>query len=168
MQQTRRPGDKETSRQGDREPRRPAHRSNTGRVFLPVSLSPSLLVCLLGAVLFPGGCTKGPTPPRLVPVSGKVLYQNKPVPLAWLRFYPDGSKEGQGFVADGQSKEDGTFTLQTYPHGPGAVPGRYKVTIALEARGAGIPNRFADSEQTPLRVEVKDEGAPDLLLGLTD
>jgi hypothetical protein len=122
----------------------------------------------LGAVVLPGGCSKGPTPPRLVPVSGKIVFHNKPVQLAWLRFYPDGSQEGQRFVADGQTRQNGTFTLQTYPHGPGAVPGRYKVTITLEARGAGIPARYADAEQTPLRVEVKEEGAPDLLLRLTD
>jgi hypothetical protein len=104
----------------------------------------------------------------LVPVSGKLVYQNKPVPLAWLRFYPDASQKGQGLVADGQSKEDGTFTLQTYPHGPGAVPGKYKVTITLEARGTGIASRYADAEQTPLRVEVKEAGASDLVLRLTD
>jgi hypothetical protein len=127
-----------------------------------------LAVLVLGTVAVAGGCSKGPTPPRLVPVSGKIVYQNKPVALAWLRFYPDGFKEGQGFVADGQSKEDGTFTLQTYPHGPGAAPGRYKVTITLEARGAGALTRYADSERTPLHVEVKEEGAPDLLLRLTD
>jgi hypothetical protein len=119
-------------------------------------------------LVYLGGCSKGLTPPRLVPVSGKLVYQNKPVPLAWLRFYPDAPQGGQGFVADGQSKQDGIFTLQTYPHGPGAVPGRYKVVITLEARGAGIPNRYADPEQTPLRVEVNEEGAPDLLLRLTD
>lgn len=123
---------------------------------------------VLCAVVIPVGCSKGPTPPRLVPVSGKLIYQNKPVPLAWLRFYPDAPQAGQGFVADGQCKQDGTFTLQTYPHGPGAVPGRYKVVITLEARGAGIPNRYADPEQTPLRVEIQEEGAPDLLLRLTD
>jgi len=95
-----------------------------------------LVLCV---VVVLGGCSKGPAPPRLVPVSGKLVYQNKPVPLAWLRFYPDAPQQGQGFVADGQSKEDGTFSLQTYPHGPGAVPGRYKVTITLEARGTGFP-----------------------------
>ena len=124
-----------------------------------------LVLCV---VVVLGGCSKGPAPPRLVPVSGKLVYQNKPVPLAWLRFYPDAPQQGQGFVADGQSKEDGTFSLQTYPHGPGAVPGRYKVTITLEARGTGFPTRYADPEQTPLRIEVKEEGTADLLLRLAD
>jgi hypothetical protein len=127
-----------------------------------------LTVLVLTAVAIAAGCSKRPTPPQLVPVGGKVVYRDKPVQSAWLRFYPDGSKESEGLVADGQSKEDGTFILQTYPHGPGAVPGRYKVTIAVEARGAGIPKKYADSEQTPLRAEVKEEGSLDLLLRLTD
>ena len=127
-----------------------------------------LAFLVLGAVLITSGCAKGPTPPRLVPVRGKVVYKGKPVPLASIQFIPDASKGSQGFAAVGQTKQDGTFTLQTYPHGPGAVPGAYAVTVTLEARRQGIPRRYADAEQTPLRIEIKDEGAPDLLLPLMD
>jgi hypothetical protein len=93
---------------------------------------------------------------------------NKPVPQALVQFYPDASKGAPGFAATGQTKADGTFTLQSYPHGPGAAPGWYAVTVTLEVRGAGAPKRYAYPEQTPLRIEVKEEGAPDLLLELTD
>jgi hypothetical protein len=88
--------------------------------------------------------------------------------MASIQFLPDASQRAQGFAAFGQTKPDGTFTLQTHPYGPGAAPGRYTVTVALEARGQGIPSRYADAEQTPLRIEVKEEGAPDLLLRLSD
>jgi hypothetical protein len=127
---------------------------------------PAFLV--LYAVLISSGCHKGPTPPRLVPVGGRVLYQGRPVPLAAIEFVPDSSKGVQGFAAIGQTKPDGTFSLQTYPYGSGAAPGDYVVTVTLEARGQGIPSRYADAEQTPLRIEVKEEGAPDLLLRLSD
>jgi hypothetical protein len=119
-------------------------------------------------VVIPSGCNNNQAPPRLVPVSGKLVYKNKPVAQALVQFYPDASKGAQGFAATGQTKLDGTFTLQTYPHGPGAAPGRYAVTVTLEARGAAIPSRYGNSEETPLRIEVKEEGAPDLLLRLMD
>jgi hypothetical protein len=128
-----------------------------------------LVACLLGIVVIPGGCNQGPGPPRLVLVSGKVVYKDKPVPMAFVQFLPEASKGAQGFAASGQTKQDGTFTLQTYPHGPGAAPGRYIVTVTLEARGAGIPRHYANPEKTPLRgIEVKEEGATELLLRLKD
>jgi hypothetical protein len=123
---------------------------------------------VLGVVALPSACNNGPAPPRLVPVSGKVVYKNKPVSQAWVQFHPKASGGAQGFAANGQTNEDGTFTLRTYPHGPGATPGQYAVTVTLEARGTGIPGRYAHAEQTPLRVEVEAEGAPDLLLRLAD
>lgn len=114
-----------------------------------------------------GGCSKGPARPRLVPVTGRVVYKDRPVGLASIEFLPDMPQGAQGFAAGGQTKPDGTFTLQTYPHGPGAVPGHYRVTITTEARGA-IPRRYADPGETPLKVEVPEQGAPDLHLLLTD
>jgi hypothetical protein len=50
------------------------------------------------------------------------------------------------------------------PLRPSAAPGRYTVTLALEARGQGFPGRYADFQETPLRVEVKEVGAPNLVL----
>jgi hypothetical protein len=95
------------------------------------------------------------------------VYKSKPVGLASIEFLPDMPQGAQGFAAGGHTKQDGTFTLQTYPHGAGAAPGHYKVTITTEARGA-IPHRYTDPGQTTLKVEIKEEGAPDLLLTLTD
>jgi hypothetical protein len=128
---------------------------------------PQLALTLVCAGLLAGGCSKEPAPPRLVPVSGRVVYKGRPVELASIEFLPDMPQGAQGFAAGGQTKPDGTFTLQTHPHGAGAGPGHYKVTVTTEARGA-IPRRYADPGQTPLHVEVKEPGAPDLLLRLTD
>ena len=125
---------------------------------------PALLLC---AGVLAAGCSPGPPPPRLVPVSGRVVYKGRPVPLAALEFLPDGPQGAQGFAAAGHTKSDGTFTLQTHPHGPGAVPGRYKVTVRLEARGQ-TPARYADPERTPLKVEIQEPGTSDLLLPLAD
>jgi hypothetical protein len=87
--------------------------------------------------------------------------------MASIEFLPDGPQGAQGFSAAGHTKPDGTFTLQTHPHGAGAVPGHYKVTVTTEARGA-IPPRYADSGKTTAKVEIPEQGAPDLLLTLTD
>jgi len=127
----------------------------------------SFVLILWCAGVLMSGCSKGPTPPQLVPVSGRVVYKGKPVPMASIQFLPDGSQGAPGFAAFGQTKPDGTFTLQTQPYGPGAAPGRYAVTIALEARGQ-VPDRYADFQDTPLHVEIKEAGAPDLLLTLRD
>jgi hypothetical protein len=87
--------------------------------------------------------------------------------MAALEFLPDGPQGAQGLAASGHTTQEGTFTLQTHPHGPGAVPGRYKVTVTLEARGQ-IPARYADAERTPLKVEIKEPGVSDLPLTLVD
>jgi hypothetical protein len=95
------------------------------------------------------------------------VYKARPVSLASIEFLPDMSQGAQSFAAGGMTRQDGTFTLQTHPHGAGAVPGHYKVTVTTEARGA-IPPRYTDSGQTPLKVEITEQGATDLLLTLTD
>jgi hypothetical protein len=95
------------------------------------------------------------------------VYKGRPVALASIEFLPDGPQEGQGFTAGGLTKQDGTFTLQTHPHGAGAVPGHYKVTLTTEVRGA-IPPRYADSGKTTAKVVIPEQGAPDFLLTLTD
>jgi hypothetical protein len=127
-----------------------------------------ILIAPLSVVL-PIGCTsKGqPAAPHLVPVSGRVVYKGKPVPMVAVAFLPDESKGSQGFQASGATKADGTFTLQTHPHGPGAAPGRYTVTLASEARGQ-FPEKYGDFSQSPLKVEIKEQGASNLLLQLTD
>lgn len=127
-----------------------------------------ILIPLFSMVLLAGCSSKGqPAAPHLVPVSGRVVYKGKPVPMVAVAFLPDESKGSQGFQASGVTNANGTFTLQTHPYGPGAAPGRYTVTLASEARGQ-FPEKYGDFSQSPLKVEIKEQGAPDLLLQLTD
>jgi hypothetical protein len=60
------------------------------------------------------------------PVSGKVTYKGQPVPKGTISFSPvDGAGEGAyGEVVAG------SYRLTTYTPGDGAVPGRYRVSIA--------------------------------------
>ena len=73
-----------------------------------------LLVCLLG-------CESKPT---LVPVSGNITLEGKPLGLGRILFEPvSGEKQGPAGIGDIQ--EDGSFQLFTYEPGDGVQPGTY-------------------------------------------
>jgi hypothetical protein len=68
------------------------------------------------------GCKRNP---RVVPVSGTILYNGKPLPFGSVMFQPD---KGQAAVGDVQA--DGSFKLSSYGPNDGAVPGKHKVSIS--------------------------------------
>jgi hypothetical protein len=143
--------------------------------------NPAPLVLLLAAAL---GCGDGP---RLVPVSGKVTLDGKPLFHKSVYFHPQPGTPGNG-AAD-VTKEDGSYRLLYIRSGatkvfPGAPPGAYRVVIA-EAKIAAkeapkgaeppgpepaviptmpwrkrpvIPARYSNPETTPLSVEVSAGG----------
>jgi hypothetical protein len=125
------------------------------------------LVCWLLLCVSFSGC-QGPAPPKLVPVHGVVKYQKRPLSGATICFVPDfargNHKERQ---ATGQTAADGSFTLQTYPYGEGAMVGFYKVTCIVFS-GVKPPRKYRDSTLTPLAIEVKEPGEEQLLLNLGD
>lgn len=119
----------------------------------------ALALCVAG-----GGC--GKAGPKLVPVSGIVTNGDKPVPSAIVQFAADIS-QGGGLDAYGQTDADGRFTLQTIPHGPGAMVGSYKVVVTTDGPGARlIPRKFTDLGSTTLYVEIREGGSTDLKLDL--
>lgn len=110
-------------------------------------------------------------------VTGKVTHQQQPVEGATVLFAPI----GEGKAATGITDAKGTYKLQTFQAGDGAVPGRYKVTIskydmstanpdleddlAMEMREdtdqivgptALLPEKFAEVSSTPFEHEVAD------------
>src|SRR5712692_1891378 len=110
---------------------------------------------------------QGPGAPKLVPVAGQVKYKQRPLSGATICFIPDITKGNRdGLQATGQTTQDGSFTLQTYPHGDGAVLGFYRVTCIVFG-GVAVPQKYRNATQTPLVVEVK-EGNDPLLFNLTD
>jgi hypothetical protein len=87
---------------------------------------------------------------------------------ATICFIPDITKGNRnGLQATGQSTENGSFTLQTYPHGDGVMVGFYRVTCIVFG-GVALPQKYRNAVQTPLVVEVKEPGNDHLLLNLTD
>ena len=114
------------------------------------------------------GACQGPAAPTLVPVAGQVKYKQRPLSGATICFIPDITKGNRnGMQATGQTTADGSFTLQTYPHGDGIMPGFYKVTCTIFG-GVALPQKYSNATQTPLVIEVKDQGNDHLLLNLAD
>jgi hypothetical protein len=86
-----------------------------------------------------GGCNRGP---KMAPVTGKVLYNGRPLEFGTVTFQPP---SGQPAQSDIQS--DGTFTLSTYRLNDGAVVGTHKVRITCyESQRPGAPK--VPGEQT--------------------
>ena len=80
------------------------------------------------------------------------------------KYTPKGSEH----VADDNKAADGTYTLNTYGTGDGAVVGRHTVTVErylppmptqpggkLPTAKSSIPARYTKPETSPLKVEVK-------------
>lgn len=76
-------------------------------------------------VLSVSGCGGSKT----VKVKGTVTFDGKPLPHSLVRFIPTGE---QGREATGVTDTEGTFQLETFSSGDGALPGDYKVTVQYQ------------------------------------
>lgn len=106
-----------------------------------------------------------------VPITGKVMYQGKPLADGTVLYSPVDPNGRQG---RGELKPDGTFVISTNAD-QGAMPGEYKVVIlALEPhpgepgrdgtnpnaappkieRGFVIPEKYTTPEETPFQDQV--------------
>ncbi len=122
------------------------------------------------------GCEGGPKP---VPVSGRVMLDNKPLPNAAVQFVPAaGAKDNAPQISSvGTTGEDGRYSLVLNTDGTakGAIPGKYKVMIMLGARGSEgetkrtfhkqLPERY--NRKTELECEVPAAGRDDANFNLT-
>jgi hypothetical protein len=116
------------------------------------------------------------TPNSRVPAVGIVTLDGAPVEGATVAFFPDVNSPGQGGFA--KAGPDGRFEIAYPGTGTGLVPGTYRVTVTkppgnmprkseddtlIDApirSGGGIPGRYANPENTPLRVTVEPGGRP--------
>jgi hypothetical protein len=110
------------------------------------------------------GCQRGP---QLVPVSGKVHYNGRPLEFGSVTFQPASGQPAQGDI-----QPDGSFTLSTYRPNDGAVVGLHKVRIACyESQKPGaikppgeqtlgkllIPQKYSLFDQSGFTAEVRAE-----------
>lgn len=119
------------------------------------------VMVLLGGLIV--GCNRGPA---VVPVSGIVSFEGKPLEGATVMFLPKG-EPGQGtLLAFGLTDAEGRFRLRTNV-GPkasydGAVPGEYRVAVSKYVppkgmSGAEFEKKIAAAEH---QIYGKDTGVP--------
>lgn len=118
----------------------------------------TLALATLAMVLLLAGCGGGP---KLVPVTGAVTFNGKPLTAGSIWFHPAEGNPSQGEKPSCQLAIDGSFTMRTYPFGNGVPPGDYQVTLAPElASRIGRP-QYADPAKTPWSVTVPLQGLTD-------
>jgi hypothetical protein len=122
---------------------------------------PTKLALLTGFV-FAAGC--GSSGVELHPVEGQVLYEGQPAAGVQIVFHPTGEvKENASLMPSGKTGDDGSFTLQTHPHGAGAPAGEYAVLATwYPANGRELDNprnklssKYADSATPLLKARIK-------------
>jgi hypothetical protein len=123
-----------------------------------------LLSLLVSSFCFAAGCDG--TNPSLAPVSGKVFYQNQPLPRGTIVFVPDADRGNNGPLAQGSIQAGGSYAIQTEGK-PGALPGWYRVTVISVENASGfsgsvssvprslVPERYRDPQLSDLTCEVK-------------
>jgi hypothetical protein len=96
----------------------------------------------LAAILVAGQGCGGPRGKTAI-VRGKVTYNGKPVPNGTINFIP---VNGDAPSAKGEIQPDGSYLLETYRPGDGAVVGKHSVVIvAMADMGTRLPE-----QRTPL------------------
>ncbi len=96
---------------------------------------------LVGLLLFAAGCGNS----RIVPVSGRVTLDNKPVSNATVVFQPLSDEKDPGPGSVGKTDPDGKFTLRLQVgEGKGALVGPHAVRITSYEGDDSIPSSGSD------------------------
>lgn len=119
------------------------------------------------------GCR--PRERELAPLTGKVLYQGKPLTFGAVMIEHD-----QGQPATAAIQPDGTFVIETRGEGQGAVVGKRRVRVACyEAQDPAkkgsdslgeslIPRKYTSFETSGLVIDVKPGTNEPLVIELTE
>jgi hypothetical protein len=102
---------------------------------------------------------------QLYSVRGRVFFQDKPAEGALVVFQSTSTADPKALKPSGTVGPDGSFTLNTYPHGEGAPAGEYVVLVtwyppdAREQENAQnqLPDRYADPTAGLLRATIRPE-----------
>jgi len=100
---------------------------------------PGLTAILLFAVVI-GGCARKPDP-VLVPASGVVTLDGKPLAHVLVRFSPTERGISAAWISEGTTDNEGRYELVS-PMGPGAVTGTHRVTVSE----GGVPEEIRDDQ----------------------
>jgi hypothetical protein len=123
----------------------------------------SRLALPLFVLVILAGCNRGP---KMTSVTGKVIYNGRPLEFGVVMFQPSSGQPAQGDI-----QPDGTFNLSTYHLNDGAVLGKHKIRIACyesmrpgTARGPGertlgkplVPEKYTLFDQSGLTADVSE------------
>ena len=126
------------------------------------------------ALVVLAGCNRGP---KMVPVTGKVIYNGHPLEFGTVMFQPS-----HGQAAQGDIQPDGTFSLSTHRLNDGVVLGTHKVRIACyesmrpgAAKGPGerslgkplVPEKYTTFDLSGLTADVSDTSTNDFTFELS-
>lgn len=129
----------------------------------PVPNCRLLAVVAAAGILAASGCSDSAAP-RLVPLSGRVLYSGEGVTAGSVFLHPG---ETAAYTKDQPSsilQIDGSFTMKTFPFGEGVAPGDYTMTLAPElAQRLNKPD-YGSPEKSPWKILVPQDGKIDLVL----
>ncbi len=118
-------------------------------------------VLLLVGLLALAGCS---SKPKLVPVSGRIVVDGAAITgdtaVTFIPVEGLGKERVQGMIGP-----KGEFKLNTYPHGDGVMPGKYKVLVQFG--GGKAFEHYSNVETTPLEVDVPNSGLTDYEIKLT-
>ena len=110
------------------------------------------LTLLLSLALLPAGCDDGP---EIVPVSGQVLIDGKPLTHGFVQVGPKGYRPASGDIGP-----DGRFTLTTSEPGDGIVIGTHPAAVIGTESIDGTkqrwhaPRKYQDFSTSGLTVTV--------------
>lgn len=135
--------------------------------------------CLAAALVLTigiAGCTGQANNANLVPVTGNIKLDNKPLAGASVTFLVAGGTPGLGGV--GITDEAGNFEVADFRAGKGLAPGDYKIVVSKIVMADGspipagtvsiaelntrelLPRRYADPNATVLNCSIKGGDAP--------
>lgn len=98
------------------------------------------------------GCDSGP---ELIPVSGQVSIDGKPLTQGMVTIWTKGYRPGYGAI-----DSSGHFVVTTHANGDGCIAGEHLVTVTSETSSKGdvmqyfIPKRYKEPGQSGLKLEV--------------
>lgn len=114
------------------------------------------LAACIAICLSVSGCDRGP---KIVPVTGKVTLDGKPLPFKSVYFFPDRASTPQGNGAGGFTDNDSKYFLIANAGGAtsdqrGVQPGVYRVTVAepmvpIDEKSFGAPQATETSGDAP-------------------
>jgi len=119
-----------------------------------------VLVVFAVSVLAAIGC--GPRRPNVVPTSGRIFMNGKPLSgvEGFVRVEPVDSRPATGAI----DKDSGAFTLTTFERDDGCVEGTHPVAVIVNVTVGGqvmslVPERYAECSTSGLKVVVSGREA---------